>query len=54
MENEFKTHPDGIGVDVFFGGGPEPFLALASRHWLDTAAVDRAAIRARWVAAPAP
>ena len=35
VENEFKTHPDGIGIDVFFGGGPEPFLALAGRHWLD-------------------
>ena len=35
VENEFKAHPDGIGMDVFFGGGPEPFLAFASRHWLD-------------------
>lgn len=35
VENEFKAHPEGIAVDVFFGGGPEPFLAFASRHWLD-------------------
>jgi ABC-type Fe3+ transport system substrate-binding protein len=35
VENEFKAHPEGIGIDLFFGGGPEPFLAFSSRHWLD-------------------
>ncbi len=39
VESEFKGRPDGIGIDVFFGGGPEPFLALAARHWLDGSGV---------------
>lgn len=31
VESEFASKPGGIGIDVFFGGGPEPFLALADR-----------------------
>ncbi|HTI71753.1 MAG TPA: extracellular solute-binding protein [Candidatus Limnocylindria bacterium] len=34
VESEFKSKPDGIGIDVFFGGGPEPFLVFAERHLL--------------------
>ncbi len=34
VESEFKSRPDGIGIDVFFGGGPEPFLALADQKLL--------------------
>ncbi len=30
--SEFKAKPDGIGLDCFFGGGPEPYLRLAERH----------------------
>ena len=34
VESEFKTKPEGIGIDVFFGGGPEPFQVFADRHLL--------------------
>ncbi len=33
--SEFASKPGGIGIDVFFGGGPEPFLALAEKGWLE-------------------
>jgi ABC-type Fe3+ transport system substrate-binding protein len=29
--SEFTAKPEGIGIDCFFGGGPEPCLVLASR-----------------------
>ena len=29
IRSEFKRAPDGIGVDLFFGGGVDPFLQLA-------------------------
>jgi ABC-type Fe3+ transport system substrate-binding protein len=35
VESEFKSKPDGIGIDVFFGGGPEPFIAFAERKLLE-------------------
>ncbi len=35
VESEFKTKPGGIGIDIFFGGGPEPFLALSSKKLLE-------------------
>ncbi len=35
VESEFASKPGGIGIDVFFGGGPEPFLALADRKWVE-------------------
>lgn len=35
VESEFASKPEGIGIDVFFGGGPEPFLALADRKWVE-------------------
>lgn len=31
VQSEFADKPDGIGLDVFFGGGPEPYLLLADR-----------------------
>src|SRR5256885_5574623 len=31
VQSEFATKPDGIGIDIFFGGGSEPFLWLAER-----------------------
>lgn len=34
VESEFKAKTNGIGIDVFFGGGPEPFLALGDKHLL--------------------
>lgn len=35
VESEFASKPGGIGIDVFFGGGPEPFLALADRKLVE-------------------
>jgi hypothetical protein len=29
--SEFSNKPDGIGLDIFFGGGQEPFLEFAKR-----------------------
>ena len=29
--SEFSSKPDGIGLDIFFGGGQEPFLEFAKR-----------------------
>lgn len=34
VESEFKSKPDGIGIDIFFGGGPEPYLALSGQKLL--------------------
>ena len=31
VQSEFASKPQGIGIDVFFGGGSEPFLLLADR-----------------------
>ena len=31
VQSEFAAKPDGIGIDCFFGGGPEPYLLLADR-----------------------
>jgi len=30
--SEFSRKPDGIGIDLFFGGGHEPFYELAEKH----------------------
>ena len=35
VESEFKTKPNGIGIDMFFGGGPEPFLSLSGKKLLE-------------------
>jgi len=32
VRSEFKNKPEGIGVDVLFGGGQEPYLALAEER----------------------
>src|SRR5438477_11930786 len=31
VQSEFAAKPDGIGIDIFFGGGSEPFLLMADR-----------------------
>src|SRR5438105_6354911 len=31
VQSEFAAKPDGIGIDIFFGGGSEPFLVLADK-----------------------
>jgi ABC-type Fe3+ transport system substrate-binding protein len=32
VQSEFASKPAGIGIDCFFGGGPEPYLLLADRQ----------------------
>ena len=34
IESEFKRVPDGIGVDIFFGGGTDNYLRLSKNGWL--------------------
>ena len=34
IRSEFNNKPDGIGIDVFFGGGLEPYLALKKDNLL--------------------
>lgn len=35
VQSEFTRKPDGIGIDLFFGGGQEPFYELAEKHLVD-------------------
>jgi ABC-type Fe3+ transport system substrate-binding protein len=35
IRSEFKNKPEGIGIDIFFGGGLEPYLALKQEHLLE-------------------
>ena len=35
IESEFKRVPDGIGVDIFFGGGTDNYLRLSNNGWLN-------------------
>ena len=35
LQSEFKNKPAGIGIDIFFGGGLEPYLALKTDRLLD-------------------
>ena len=32
LQSEFKNKPGGIGLDIFFGGGQEPYLLLAEKN----------------------
>jgi ABC-type Fe3+ transport system substrate-binding protein len=32
VQSEFAKKPDGIGIDVFFGGGQEPYLILTDKQ----------------------
>ena len=36
IESEFKRVPDGIGIDIFFGGGTDNYLRLSNNGWLNT------------------
>ena len=36
IRSEFRTKPDGIGVDLFFGGGTDPYAELHSLGLLQT------------------
>jgi ABC-type Fe3+ transport system substrate-binding protein len=35
LRSEFKAKPTGIGIDIFFGGGLDPYLALKREHLLE-------------------
>ena len=35
IESEFKRVPDGISVDIFFGGGTDNYLRLSNNGWLN-------------------
>lgn len=35
IESEYQNKPNGIGIDVFFGGGYDPYLALKKSHLLE-------------------
>lgn len=39
LQSEFKNKPAGIGIDIFFGGGLEPYLALKAERLLDAYAL---------------
>lgn len=34
IRSEYKNKPDGIGVDLFFGGGTDPYFELKHQGWL--------------------
>ena len=34
IESEFKRVPDGISIDIFFGGGTDNYLRLSNMGWL--------------------
>ena len=36
IESEFKRVPDGISIDIFFGGGTDNYLRLSNMGWLHT------------------
>ncbi len=36
VTSAFKKHPEGIGVDVFWGGGVDPFVEMARQGLLET------------------
>ncbi|MGE3309917.1 MAG: ABC transporter substrate-binding protein [Limisphaerales bacterium] len=35
VQSEFSRKPDGIGIDLFFGGGQEPYYELADKRLAD-------------------
>jgi ABC-type Fe3+ transport system substrate-binding protein len=39
IESEFKNKPKGIGIDIFFGGGYDPYLALKKTQLLESYAL---------------
>ena len=42
IESEYKNKPTGIGIDVFFGGGYDPYLALKKAQLLEPYALPKA------------
>jgi iron(III) transport system substrate-binding protein len=41
LQSEFKNKPAGIGIDIFFGGGLEPYLALKTDRLLHAYALPK-------------
>ena len=41
LQSEFKNKPAGIGIDIFFGGGLDPYLTLKKDHLLDPYALPK-------------
>ena len=41
LQSEFKNKPAGIGIDIFFGGGLEPYLALKTERLLHAYALPK-------------
>jgi ABC-type Fe3+ transport system substrate-binding protein len=39
IQSEFKNKPAGIGIDIFFGGGLDPYLALKKDNLLESYAL---------------
>lgn len=39
VQSEFARKPEGVGIDLFFGGGQEPFYELAERGWAEPCAL---------------
>ena len=46
VRSEFKRSPEGIGIDLFFGGGVDPFLQLAKEGLLSPCSVQEEILRA--------
>lgn len=42
LESEFKNKPAGIGIDIFFGGGFDPYVALKKAHLLESYTLPKA------------
>jgi len=42
IESEYKNKPTGIGIDIFFGGGYDPYLALKKARLLEPYALPKA------------
>jgi ABC-type Fe3+ transport system substrate-binding protein len=41
LQSEFKNKPAGIGIDILFGGGLEPYLTLKAERLLDAYALPK-------------
>ena len=42
LESEYKNKPAGIGIDIFFGGGFDPYLSLKQAQLLESYALPQA------------
>jgi iron(III) transport system substrate-binding protein len=42
LESEYTNKPAGIGIDIFFGGGFDPYIALKKSHLLESYTLPKA------------